>query len=499
MLLGMVAAIATAGLIYELGMAAVASYVLGDSIRQFSIVIGAYLSALGLGAYLSRYIERSLTTTFIHVELSASLIGGLSSPLLFLAFAWGASFQVLLIAVVVTAGTVVGLELPLLMRILETRLSFKDLVAQALTYDYAGALFGSLAFSLLLVPRFGLIEASILCGLLNAGVALAATWLLRDLDPTQLRSLPRLWALCGITIAILLIAMLNAPSWVAASEARSIGRVEFTKETPYQRILLAERGKDLELYLNGHLQFSSNDECRYHEALVHPALLMTEPAKRVFIGGGGDGLALRELLKWTNIERVTLVDLDPEMTTLARTHPRLAELNQHSLFDPRVSVHNADAFRWIHEHFAEYDVIILDFPDPTTLGVGKLFSTTFYAEVRKRLATNGTLVVQATSPFLSPNSFWSIERTLRDVKFHTYPLRVFLPSFGDWGFVIARRDDVHVNSRMPPQIRLRCLGPEALSGLHQFPGDTQANQVKPNHLYDQSLVDTYIAETTRLN
>jgi spermidine synthase len=177
----------------------------------------------------------------------------------------------------------------------------------------------------------------------------------------------------------------------------------------------------------------------------------------------------------------------------------MAQLNRQSLLDPRVTVRNEDAFRWIHTDSAEYDVMILDFPDPTTLGVGKLFSMTFYAQLRKRLAVNGTIVVQATSPFLSPNSFWSIERTLRDVGLHTYPLRVFLPSFGDWGFVLARRHNALTKSRMPTNIRLRCLNAEALGGLLEFPTDTRANRARPNHLYDQSLVDTYIKETNRLN
>jgi spermidine synthase len=495
----MVAAIATAGLIYELGMAAVASYVLGDSVRQFSVVIGAYLSALGLGAYLSRFIEHRLATTFIHVELAASLVGGLSSPALFLAFSWGASFQLLLLAIVVVAGTLVGLELPLLMRILESRLSFKDLVAHALTYDYAGALLGSLAFSLWLVPKFGLVQASVLCGLLNAGVAAIATWLLGDLDTEEPHLQKQLWILCAGTLSVLVLAMLYAPRLVAASEAHSIGQVEFAKETPYQRILLVSHQQDVQLYLNGHLQFSSSDECRYHEALVHPALTMTVQARRVLIGGGGDGLALREVLKWPTVSSVTLVDLDPTMTTLALTEPRLVALNRHSLSDPRVTIRNEDAFRWIEQDAATYDAVILDFPDPTTLAVGKLFSPNFYARVRERLTSAGTVVVQATSPFLSPRTFWSIEQTLRAVGFHTLALRVFVPSFGDWGFVIARLEPNFPWPSLPQSVQLNCLDSKALTRLQAFPEDTISNQAAVNHLYDQSLVHAYISETSRLN
>lgn len=495
----MVLAIATAGLVYELGMAAVASYVLGDSVRQFSIVIGAYLSALGLGAYLSQFVERQLVTTFINVELAAALIGGLSSPGLFVAFSLGASFQVLLVVVVVSVGALVGLELPLLMRILESRLTFKDLVARSLTYDYAGALIGSIGFTLYLVPRFGLVRTSILCGLLNAAVAIAATWLLMGERPSERRSIIRTrWAALAV-MATLFAALRFAPSLVSASEARTYGKVLHAEDTPYQRILLTQRDGTFELYLNGHLQFSARDECRYHEALVHPAFLAVPNARKVFVGGGGDGLALREVLKWPDVEQVLLVDLDPAVTQLARSQPQLVHLNGRSLADPRVIVRNEDAFQWLEHDTNIYDVIILDFPDPTSYGVGKLFSTTFYARVRRRLAPHGSVIVQSTSPYLTPQSFRSIEHTMAQVGLHTQPLRVFLPSFGDWGFVLAGHRPPQDIRRVPPQVTLHCLDETALARLTEFPSDTRSNASSVNDLSNQSLVHTYLDEAKRLD
>jgi len=494
----MVLAIATSGLVYELGMAAVASYVLGDSVRQFSIVIGAYLSALGLGAYLSRYVERQLAAAFVNVELTAALIGGLSSPGLFIVFSLGASFQLLLLVVVVAVGTLVGLELPLLMRILETKLSFKELVARTLTFDYAGALVGSLGFSLFLVPKFGLVQTSILCGLLNAAVALLATWLLTGNDLRERRSLRLARSSAILVIAMLVVTLIFAPGWVSRSESRSYGQVKFAQDTAYQRILLTQRAGSLELYLNGHLQFSAADECRYHEALVHPALAQVSRVRSVLVGGGGDGLATREILKWPDIELVRLVDLDPAMTELARHQTEVSALNQHSLDDPRVTVVNQDAFRWIEYDADSYDAIILDFPDPTSYGVGKLFTDTFYARLARLLAPGGTLVVQATSPFLSPNSFWSIERTLRSVGYHTLPMRVFLPSFGDWGFVLAKLEPIDRVVDIPRFIPLVCLDSSAAQRLTEFPDDCLANAVAVNQLVNQSLVHTYLEEAKRI-
>ncbi|HMA92602.1 MAG TPA: polyamine aminopropyltransferase [Polyangiaceae bacterium] len=498
-LLTMVLAIATAGLVYELGMGAVASYVLGDSVRQFSLVIGAYLSALGLGAFLSRYVDKELATTFVNVELSAALVGGLSSPALFMAFSLGASFQLLLLVIVASVGTLVGIELPLLMRILESRLSFKDLVARSLTYDYAGALIGSLAFSLYLVPRLGLVRTSIVCGLVNASVGLAATWVLFPSGERQRSRLAQLrWSGLGVLV-VLLAALLYAPAGVTWAESRTYGRAQRAVDSQYQRLLLTERDHHLELYLNGHLQFSSQDECRYHEALVHPTLGLSPHPRRVLIGGGGDGLALREVLKWPSIERVVLVDLDPEMTALAARQPGLVALNRHSLSDQRVDVQNADAFQWVSHGNERYDAVILDFPDPTSLGVGKLFTTTFYRRLKNVLAPDAVVVVQATSPLLSPNSFWSIEHTLASVGYHTRPLRVFVPSFGDWGFVVAKLGQLPTEPSVPQSVELHCLDRRGLAWLSEFPADTRPTQISVNRLDNQSLVSTYLEEAQRLD
>jgi spermidine synthase len=217
------------------------------------------------------------------------------------------------------------------------------------------------------------------------------------------------------------------------------------------------------------------------------------------VGGGGDGLALREILKWSAVEHVDLVDLDPQVTRLALEHPALRSLNEASLSDERVSVHNADAFQWVEQGARTYDAIILDFPDPTSLGVGKLFTTTFFARVSKILSTDGTLVVQATSPFLSPNSFWTIERTIGAVGLRTQPIRVFVPSFGDWGFVLARHAGLPVPPVIPSEISLRCLDNEGLVRLSELPSDTRPSTVAVNRLDNQILVQIYLNESQRLD
>jgi spermidine synthase len=492
----MVLVIATAGLVYELAMAAVASYVVGDSVAQFSIVIGLYLSALGLGAYLSRFIDDHLGRCFIDIELATALIGGLSAPCLFVAYGFGLSFEALLFVVVVAVGTLVGVELPLLMRILETRLSFKELVARALTFDYAGALLGSLGFSLLLVPRLGLARSSVLCGLLNAVVGLISTWILLPSDTAQQRVFVRARFRAAAVITVLLLGFFFAPRIVEKSETYHRGHVVRAVSSHYQRLVLAERDGNLELHLNGHLQFSSGDEARYHEALVHPVLASTPAPRRVLVGGGGDGLAVRELLKWPSLEEIVLVDLDPAMTELARTEPHLSALNQHSLDDPRVTIVNQDAFRYVEHDSSRYDAIILDFPDPTTYGVGKLYTTTFYARLHTLLDEHGALGVQSTSPRLTRTSFYAIVATLRSVGFSVAPYRVFVPSFGDWGFVLAHHHPTPLPVHLPVG-PLRTLDDALLAGLFRFPEDSSPVAAPLNRLDNQALVLTYLEESRR--
>lgn len=495
----MVLVIATAGLVYELVMAAVASYLLGDSVTQFSIVIGLYLSALGIGAYISRYIDDRLELTFVDVELTAALIGGLCGPGLFLAFSYTSYFHAILYGTVLGVGVLVGLELPLLIRILERELAFKDLIARALTFDYAGALLGSLGFSLLLVPKLGLVKSSLLCGFLNALVGFASTWVFRPIAPELGRQLIAARARAVIVLLLLVIAWFESERVLELAEHHLYGgRVLAERQSQYQRIVLVERAGTVQLFLNGNLQFSAADEARYHEALVHPVMAASAAPRRVLIGGGGDGLALREVLKWPAVQHVTLVDLDREMTALAAEHPALKRLNRNALADRRVRVVNTDAMIWFAEAAEHFDVVILDFPDPTNYALGKLYSTRFYAAAVNRLAEGGTLAVQATSPLFARRAYWCIVRTLQASGLTTLPYHVFVPSFGEWGFVLAKRGSV-----APPEhlqiADVSYLDAAQLRGLFVFPRDMDPVPTEVNRLNNQALVGYYLKEWDRWN
>jgi spermidine synthase len=481
--------IAACGLIYELIAGTLASYLLGDSVFQFSTIIGSYLFAMGIGSFLSRFLNRGLVARFVSIELMVGLVGGFSSSMLFLAFAYTQAFRLILYVVVILVGTLVGLEIPLLMRILKERFQFRELISHVLTFDYLGALGASLLFPILLVPKLGLVRSALLFGILNAGVALWSTFLFRE----QLGRSGTLRAACLVVLAVLGVGTLLADRISAAADNNLYAdEVIFSRNTRYQRIVLTKWKDDLRLFLNSHLQFSSRDEYRYHEALVHPGLSALSGARRALVLGGGDGLAVRELLKYPSLESVTLVDLDPEMTGLFSKHPVLSDLNQHSLTAPRVHVINADAFPWLDSVSDQYDFVVVDFPDPTSYSLGKLYTTAFYRLLSKHVSRNGLVVVQSTSPLFARQSYWCIAETLKQAGFRTYPYHVYVPSFGEWGFVIGSLGPYELPQQLPQGLRF--LSARNVAEMFIFPNDMLPVPVEVNRLNDQILVRYYERE-----
>ena len=487
--------IATCGLIYELLAGTLASYLLGDSVTQFSLVIGVYLSALGIGAWLSQYVEEKVARTFIEVELALALVGGLSAPLLFLAFAHVHWFQPTLFSFVALIGVLVGLELPLLMRILKEHLDFEELVSRVLTFDYIGALLASLLFPILLVPHLGLLRTSLLFGMLNAAVALWGTYLLRPILDS--RHLSGMRGRAFLAIGLLVVGMIKAESFTTLTEENVLAnRIIYTDQSRFQRIVVTQNRKAFQLHLNGHLQFNSADEYRYHEALVHPAMSCASSPKKILILGGGDGLAAREVLKYPNVESITLVDIDPAMTRLATSFPLLRDLNEGSLIDPRVKVVNRDAFVWISEQDKKYDVAIIDFPDPGTYSIGKLYSTRFFAMLRKQLSEDAWVSIQCTSPLVAPMSYWCIINTMTYAGFDARPYRASVPTFGVWGFALASLEPRPIGSlELSPDIgELRFLNSTTMQSLFKLPSDLKTTETELNRLNNQVLVRYYESE-----
>lgn len=479
--------VASCGLAYELIAGALSSYLLGDSILQFSTIIGCYLFAMGVGAHLSQYIsDEDLLPRFVDIELAVGLIGGISAALLFLTFSWmAAPFRVLLYVLVFLVGMLVGMEVPLVMRVLNSRKTeFNEVVSKVLTFDYLGALAVSLLFPLVLSPYLGLVRTGFLFGMLNIGVALWTIYTFRhELKNVSSRLLRAATLLC-----LLVAGFSLSDRMVYWGEHGLYGdEIIYSTSTPYQRLVITHWKDDLRLYINGNLQFSSRDEYRYHEALIHPALQNLPWARSVLILGGGDGLALREVLRYANIKEVTLVDLDPAMTNAFTQRAELTQLNHNAFSDSRVRVINADAAIWLQNNQDMFDVAIIDFPDPASFALGKLYSVPFYGMLKKHLAAKGLVVVQSTSPFFAPHAYWTIDATLKEVGWTTYPYHLYVPSFGEWGFVIASAQH-HFEPPTAYSLPMRYLNAETTHEMFVFPPDMQRLPMEPNRLDTQSLV-----------
>jgi len=496
-LLAAVFVIAVCGLVYELIAAALSSYLLGSSVTQFSIVIGVFLTAMGIGSYLTRFLRGRLIDAFVAVQIGIAVSGGLSAAVLLLAFATLGTYLPVLVAVLTVTGTLVGMEIPLLIRILRSQEALRVTVSNVLALDYIGALLASCAFPIVFVPYLGLLRTSFLFGLINVAVAAVALRVMTDMLHHK-RSLSIAAGLCA---SILVVGLAGSGTFTSLAETLLYqDEIVFSRQTPYQRIIVTRWRDDVRLFIDGNLQFSSVDEHRYHEALVHPSVSALPSAKRALILGGGDGMTAREILKYSGIESIDLVDLDGEMIRLFRERPRLSALSGNALSDPRVRIHIEDAGKFLERTNESWDLIFMDLPDPNSLSLARLYTRSFFRLVGKHLSTHGVIVTQATSPYYAPEAFSCVVKTIAEApvgpegeaSLKVYPYHVYVPSFGDWGFVMASRMSLNPKELVLAELPLKFLTTDILPTLFVFPKDVAPkSEVYANRLDDQVLVKYY--------
>ncbi len=495
LLLFAVFTIATCGLVYELVAGTLASYLLGDSVKQFSFIIGVYLFAMGVGSYFAKFLTKNMLNTFVEIEILVGLIGGLSSVVLFLLFESVYSFQLILYLLVFITGCLVGLEIPLLMNILKDKVAFRDLVSNVFTFDYIGALLASILFPLVLVPKLGIMGTSLFFGMINISIAIVLCFSLKK----ELKNVYLLrFKAIGAFVTLVVVAFFS-DSILSYTEGNLYGEnIIYSNTTPYQRIVLTHNKSDYRLYLNNNLQFSSKDEYRYHEALVHPAMAMAKNAKNILVLGGGDGLAVREILKYPEVQKITLVDLDEGMTKLFKTNTILTGFNENALNNPKVQVLNQDAFVWAKSTQSKFDVVVIDFPDPSNYSLGKLYSLNFYNTIKSILAKDAVIVVQTTSPFFAPKSFWCINKTLAETFPQVDAYHAYVPSFGEWGFSIAINSfETTFNTVNRRAEKLRFYNYQ-FDQFNYFAKDMISNEVEINRLDNQILVRYFDEEWGKL-
>ncbi|MQY15672.1 Polyamine aminopropyltransferase [Streptomyces sp. RB5] len=492
---------AACGLVYELALTALGSYLIGNSVTQTSVVISVMVFAMGVGSLAAKPLRRRAVGAFAVLEGVLALAGGLSVLGLYVAFAWLQLYTPAMVVIALVVGLLIGAEIPLLMTMLQRirRQEAGSAVADLFAVDYIGALVGGLCFPFVLLPAFGQLKGALVVGAVNA---VAGVIVVVFIFRRQLRR--KVWAglLAGVTVVLGVLGT----AYAGADELEVTARQQMYRDpiihaetTPYQEIVVtratAFTGEpDMRLFLNGDLQFSSVDEYRYHESLVHPAL--SRARSEVLIMGGGDGLALREVLRYDDVRHVTLVDLDPAMTRLGREFAPLRELNDDSLHDPRVRVVNADAFTWLRNARSTYDAVIIDFPDPDSAALAKLYSVEFYHLLGQVLTPRSQVMVQSGSPFFAPRTYWSIARTIGAAGYATTEFQVDVPSFGNWGFVLAAP-----GGGKPPALRLPAAAPKlrylddaVLKAATVFPVDRRRTDVRPSTLMDPAVLEYVLDE-----
>ncbi|WP_043917024.1 polyamine aminopropyltransferase [Jannaschia aquimarina] len=476
--------VSVAGLIYELIAATVSAYLLGDTIRQFSFVIGIFLASMGVGAWASRFVVDPVAG-FVRAQVGLGVIGGVAALATFFAYATVGAVALPLYGALVAVGLLSGMEIPLLARVLKEIGAARFRFENVLSVDYLGALVASLSFPVLIVPNLSLISAGLAFGLLNLAVAGGTLWLFRD----------RLgWAdrgAWGGAFALVAGLLAFAVPLGAAIDARLYeDEIVYSDRSAHQQVTVTRHRGRTRLYLDGAVQFDTADEARYHEFLVHPAMSVAPRRARVLILGGGDGMAVREVLRW-DPEEVVLVDLDPAVVALFRDRDDLSALNGDALRDGRLRIVHADAFTWIREGEDAFDVAILDLPDPRNLSLSRLYSVEFYRLLRRRLSAQGVVVTQAGSPMFASDAFWMVARTM-ETEWDVTAYANYVPSFGLWGFALGVPPGLRSDLRDLPE-GLDVLTPEAFAAAQVFDAQIGPRDGPVNRLSDHALPRAYEA------
>ena len=491
-LLASVAACAACGIIYELALLTLSTSLNGGGIIATSLIVAGYIAALGAGALLVKPLLHWAAIAFVAVEALLAIVGGLSAAALYVMFSFIGGSLLMLALGTALIGALVGAEVPLLMTLLQRgrtagATDTGRTLANLNAADYLGALIGGLVWPFVLLPHLGMIRGAAATGIINLlAAAVVSIFLLRRVVSTR-QLITALGAL-GLALALLATLLVRAQDIETTSRQRLYADpIIAFRQSAYQEIVVTRRGNDMRLYLDGGLQFSTRDEYRYTESLVYPAL--GAGARSVLVLGGGDGLAARELLRTPGVDKIVQVELDPAVIELARSTMRYA--NGGSLDNPRVHVVTGDAMKWLRDTTSpSFDAIIVDLPDPDTPVLGRLYSTEFYALVSRALAPGGLMVVQSGSPYSTPTAFWRTISTITAAGYAVTPYHVYVPTFGDWGFALARRGDKAPQPALPRDAPpLRFLNPSVLDAATVFAPDVQPRPLEPSTLEHPRVVE----------
>ncbi|MBL3658461.1 polyamine aminopropyltransferase [Fulvivirga sp. 2943] len=488
------------GVVAEYILSTLATYFLGDSIFQWVMIISLMLFSMGVGSRISKVFNQHLLKWFLIVEFALSLLVSFAPLSVYTMSAWSTSYETLIYVLSIGIGMLIGMEVPLVVRINNEFEELKYNISGILENDYYGSLLGGVFFAFIGLPVLGLMYTPFVLGLVNLLVAIALIISLRKVmsDSDKKLLLPSASAILVILVAGLLV---TKPVILYGEQSKYKDKVVYTKQTAYQRIVMTQWKDDYWLYLNGNQQLSTRDEVMYHEPLVHPALTLHPHPENILILGGGDGCAAREILKYPSVKNITLVDLDPAMTALGQNNPILTELNHNSLNNEKVNIINTDGYQFIQNDTSFYDAIFIDLPDPRTVELGRLYSYEFYKSCYKLLRPQGVIVTQAGSPYFATKAFLCIGKTMKEAGFTTVPLHNQVVTMGEWGWSLGQKaspyqDLKNTLQKLQFSVDTQWIDHEAMQLITSFGKDIYVGDnkgpVKVNRIHDPVLYKYYL-------
>jgi len=488
------------GIVAEYILATLASFFISDSATQWTLIISTMLFSMGLGSRLSKYIERNLLQKFIIIEFLLSILTAYSSLIAYTASAYTIYTGAIIYSLAILIGLLIGMEIPMVMRLNQSFEELKVNVSGILEQDYYGSLAGGVFFAFIGLPILGLTYTPFVLGFVNFSVAIILYFILYPKLVGGSKISLNIYTGC---ILALLIAgfFLAKPIIFFGEQRRYKDKIIYEEQSRFQKIVLTQWKDEYWLYINHNQQLSTIDEVLYHEPLVHPAMSLLQQPTDVLVMGGGDGCAVREILKYPSVENITLVDLDPAMTELGQHHPILVDLNQNAMNHEKVKVINQDGFNFIVNHEKFYDAVIIDLPDPKSIDLGRLYSYEFYQMVKRRLRPYGVVITQAGSPYYATKAFLCIDKTLKEAGFTTAAMHNQILTLGEWGWIIAvkpeRTTDLKSKLRQLTfdHVNTEWINNEAMQLMTSF-GKTiytkPVDSVRVNKVHDPTLYRYYL-------
>jgi spermidine synthase len=490
------------GIVAEYILSTLATYFLGDSVFQWTMIVSVMMFSMGLGSRLSKFFDTELLKKFIQIEFLLSFLVSFSSLFAYTVAAFTPYTAFIIYALSISIGVLIGMEIPLVIRLNAEFEMLKINVASVIEKDYYGSLVGGVFFAFVGLPYLGLTYTPFILGGINFSVALILFLMLWK----HIKKADQVLLTCQAVVLLLLISVIPffaKPIVLFGEQQRYKDKIIFEQQSRYQRIVITQWKENYWLYINGNQQFSSIDEVMYHEPLVHPILNMVKHPTDVLVLGGGDGCAVREVLKYPSVQNIVLVDLDPAMTELGQKHPVITKINQHSLANPKVKIVNEDGYSYLEKCKDFYDAIIIDLPDPKTVELGRLYSLEFYSLCYKQLRARGGLITQAGSPYYATKAFVCIDTTMQKAGFSTQMMHNQILSFGEWGWVLGLKNYTGQNLRNDLQsfdyknIKTNWLNKEAMQmitsfGKNIYPNISDTSGIEINTVHNPVLYRYYL-------